>query len=34
LIAGEGDRHEAARIAVPVVRALEQLQASLESVVA
>ena len=34
LIAGEGDRHKAARVAVPVVRALEQLQASLESVVA
>jgi predicted dehydrogenase len=34
LIAGEGDPHKAARDAVPVVRALEQLQASLESVVA
>jgi predicted dehydrogenase len=34
LIAGEGDLHKAARDAVPVVRALEQLQASLESVVA
>jgi len=34
LVAGEGDRHKAARDAVPVVRALEQLQASLESVVA
>jgi predicted dehydrogenase len=34
LVAGEGDPHKAARDAVPVVRALEQLQASLESVVA
>jgi len=34
LVGGEGDPHEAARNAVPVVRALEQLQASLESVVA
>jgi predicted dehydrogenase len=33
LVAGEGDRHKAARDAVPVVRALEQLQASLESAV-
>jgi predicted dehydrogenase len=33
LVAGDGDRHSAARDAVPVVRALEQLQASLESVV-
>jgi predicted dehydrogenase len=33
LVAGEGDPHEAARDAVPVVRALEQLQASLESAV-
>ena len=32
LVEGEGDPHEAARNAVPVVRALEQLQASLESV--
>ena len=32
LVAGEGDPHQAARDAVPVVRALEQLQASLESV--
>jgi predicted dehydrogenase len=34
LVAGEDDPHKAARDAVPVVRALEQLQASLESVVA
>ena len=34
LVAGEGDPHKAARDAVPVVRALEQLQASLETVVA
>jgi predicted dehydrogenase len=34
LVAGEGDPHKAARDAVPVVRALEQLQASLESVTA
>jgi predicted dehydrogenase len=33
LVAGDGDRHKAARDAVPVVRALEQLQASLESAV-
>ncbi len=33
LVAGEGDAHKAARDAVPVVRALEQLQASLESAV-
>jgi predicted dehydrogenase len=33
LVAGEGDPHRAARDAVPVVRALEQLQASLESAV-
>jgi predicted dehydrogenase len=33
LIGGEGDPHKAARDAVPVVRALEQLQASLESAV-
>jgi predicted dehydrogenase len=33
LVRGEGDRHKAARDAVPVVRALEQLQASLESAV-
>ena len=33
LVAGDGDRHSAARDAVPVVRALEQLQASLESAV-
>src|SRR6266487_4503970 len=32
LIAGDGDPHKAAREAVPVVRALEQLQASLETV--
>jgi predicted dehydrogenase len=32
LVAGEGDPHKAARDAVPVVRTLEQLQASLESV--
>jgi predicted dehydrogenase len=34
LVAGEGDPHKAARDAVPVVRALEQLQAALETVVA
>jgi predicted dehydrogenase len=34
LVAGDGDPHKAARDAVPVVRALEQLQASLETVVA
>jgi predicted dehydrogenase len=34
LVRGDGDPHKAARDAVPVVRALEQLQASLESVVA
>jgi predicted dehydrogenase len=33
LVAGDGDRHKPARDAVPVVRALEQLQASLESAV-
>jgi predicted dehydrogenase len=33
LVGGEGDPHKAARDAVPVVRALEQLQASLESAV-
>jgi predicted dehydrogenase len=33
LVAGEGDRRKAARDAVPVVRALEQLQASLESAI-
>jgi predicted dehydrogenase len=33
LVAGEGDPHKAARDAVPVVRALEQLQTSLESAV-
>jgi predicted dehydrogenase len=33
LVAGEDDPHQAARDAVPVVRALEQLQASLESAV-
>ncbi len=33
LVAGNGDPHRAAREAVPVVRALEQLQASLESAV-
>jgi len=32
LVAGDGDPHKAARDAVPVVRALEQLQASLETV--
>jgi predicted dehydrogenase len=32
LIAGEGDPHKAARDAVPVVRVLDQLQASLETV--
>ena len=32
LVAGDGDPRKAARDAVPVVRALEQLQASLESV--
>ena len=34
LVAGDGDPHKAAREAVPVVRALEQLQAALEAVVA
>jgi predicted dehydrogenase len=34
LVEGEGDPHQAARDAVPVVRALEQLQASLETVAA
>jgi len=34
LAAGKGDPHKAARDAVPVVRALEQLQASLETVLA
>jgi predicted dehydrogenase len=33
LVAGEGDPHKAARDAVPVVRALEQLQAALETAV-
>jgi predicted dehydrogenase len=33
LVGGDGDPHKAARDAVPVVRALEQLQASLESAV-
>jgi len=33
LVAGQGDPHKAARDAVPVVRTLEQLQASLESAV-
>jgi predicted dehydrogenase len=33
LLAGDGDRHRPAREAVPVVRALEQLQTSLESAV-
>jgi predicted dehydrogenase len=33
LVAGDGDPHKGARDAVPVVRALEQLQASLESAV-
>jgi predicted dehydrogenase len=32
LVAGEGDPHKAARDAIPVVRALELLQASLETV--
>jgi predicted dehydrogenase len=32
LVAGDGDPHKAARDAIPVVRALEQLQASLETV--
>jgi predicted dehydrogenase len=32
LVGGDGDPHKAARDAVPVVRALEQLQASLETV--
>jgi predicted dehydrogenase len=32
LVAGEGDPHKAARDAIPVVRALEQLQASLEAI--
>jgi predicted dehydrogenase len=31
LVAGEGDPHKAARDAIPVVRVLEQLQASLEA---
>ena len=34
LVAGEGDPHKAARDAIPVVRALDQLQASLETVAA
>jgi predicted dehydrogenase len=34
LVAGEGDPQKAARDALPVVRALEQLQASLETIVA
>ena len=34
LVAGEGDPHKAARDAIPVVRTLEQLQASLEAVAA
>jgi predicted dehydrogenase len=34
LVAGEGDPYKAARDAVPVVRTLEQLQASLEAVTA
>jgi predicted dehydrogenase len=34
LVAGEGDPHKAARDAIPVVRTLEQLQASLEAVTA
>jgi predicted dehydrogenase len=34
LVAGEGDPHKAARDAVPVVRVLDQLQASLEAVTA
>jgi predicted dehydrogenase len=33
LVSGEGDPHRAARDAVPVVRALEQLQAALETAV-
>ena len=32
LVAGEGDRAKAARDAIPVVRALDQLQASLETI--
>jgi predicted dehydrogenase len=32
LVAGEGDPHKPARDAIPVVRALDQLQASLESI--
>ena len=34
LVAGEGAPHKAARAAIPVVRALDQLQASLETVTA
>jgi hypothetical protein len=34
LVAGDGDPMRAARDGLPVVRALEQLQASLETVVA
>jgi predicted dehydrogenase len=34
LVAGEGARHKAARDAILVVRALDQLQASLETVTA
>jgi predicted dehydrogenase len=34
LVAGEGEPHKAARDAIPVVRALDQLQASLETVTA
>jgi predicted dehydrogenase len=32
LVAGEGDRHKTARNAIPVVRVLDQLQASLETI--
>jgi predicted dehydrogenase len=32
LVAGEGDRHKAARDSIPVVRVLDQLQASLETI--
>jgi predicted dehydrogenase len=32
LVTGEGDRHKAAREAIPVVRVLDQLQASLETI--
>jgi hypothetical protein len=32
-VGGDGDPHKAAREAIPVVRALEQLQAALEAAV-